>query len=62
MEYIIGNTYWASNPAAGRNMQSPGELVGWKENNLAILYNKRYGLFYATKTNLDQHNKSNEED
>lgn len=57
MEYIIGETYWASNPAAGHNMQSPGELVGWERDNLAILYNRRYGLFYATKKNLDEHNE-----
>ena len=55
-KYIIGETYWASNPAAGRNMQSTGELVGWEMDNLAILYNSRYGLFYATRKNLDEHN------
>lgn len=58
-KYIIGETYWASNPIAGRNIQSPGELIGWKDN-LAILYNQRYGLFYATRKNLDEHNEENQ--
>lgn len=60
MNYIIGETYWASNPAAGRNMQSPGELIRWTENDVAILYNKRWGIFYATKKNLNSHNKEKE--
>ena len=31
--YKIGEKYWASNPKAGRNMQSSGTLIGWDEYN-----------------------------
>jgi len=55
-QYIIGETYWAKNPAAGRNMQTCGELIGWADDGRAILYNKRWGKFYATIENLDEHN------
>lgn len=55
-KYIIGEKYFASNYLAGKNMQSSGELVGWTEHNLAILYNKNWGIFYATVKNLDEHN------
>ena len=56
MKYIIGETYWASNKAAGKNIQSCGELIGWTKDGMAILYNKRWGRIYATIENLDQHN------
>ena len=55
-KYIIGETYWATNKKAGRNMQSCGILIGWKDENTAILENKRWGKIYATVENLDSHN------
>lgn len=55
-EYKIGETYYASNPKAGRGIQSCGELIGWKDDNTAILWNKRWGKIYATIKNLDEHN------
>lgn len=55
-KYKMGETYWASNEKAGINMQSCGELVGWTDDGLAILWNKRWGKIYATKKNLDEHN------
>lgn len=54
--YEIGGFYYASNPLAGRNMQSGGTLVGWTESGKAILYNKRWGNIIATVENLDAHN------
>ena len=59
MEYVIGNTYWASNPKAGKHMQGCGELIGWKNRTTAMLFNKRWGIIFATKENLDKHNKEN---
>lgn len=55
--YKIGEKYWASNPNAGKNMQSCGTLVNWDKYNNAILFNPRWGYWYATKENLDEHNK-----
>ncbi len=55
-KYKIGEVYWASNERAGRNMQSCGELIGWTEDGLAILWNKKWGRIYATVKNLDEHN------
>ena len=55
-KYIIGETYWFKNPAAGRNMQSPGVLINWTDSGLAVLSSKRYGTIYATVENLDVHN------
>ena len=55
-KYRIGETYWATNPKAGHNMQSNGVLVGWTADNKAILENKRWGTFYATIQNLNEHN------
>lgn len=57
-KYKIGETYWATNPKAGKNMQSCGELIGWSKDNLAILYNNRWGKIYATVKNLDRHNST----
>ena len=54
--YRIGETYWAANPEAGRNAQSPGILTGWTADGKAILQNKRWGRIYATVRNLDEHN------
>ena len=60
MNYQIGQTYWVSNPKAGKNKQTCGELLGWAANNtLAILYNKRWGMLYASIDNLNKHNKDN---
>lgn len=55
-KYEIGGFYYASNPLAGRNMQSGGTLVGWTESGKAVLYNKRWGNILATVENLDAHN------
>ena len=54
--YKIGEKYWVTNPKAGRNMQSCGTLIRW-DNNIAILFNDRWGYLYATRENLDWHNK-----
>ena len=54
--YRIGETYWATNPEAGRNAQSPSILTGWTADGKAILQNKRWGRIYATVRNLDEHN------
>ena len=56
--YKIGEKYWASNPNAGRNIQSSGTLIGWDENNNAILFNNRWGYWNVSKENLDLHNGS----
>lgn len=55
--YKIGEKYWASNPKAGRNIQSPGTLAGWDEYNNAILFNDRWGYWHVSIENLDSHNK-----
>lgn len=59
MIYTVGETYWATNPKAGKNRQSCGKLMGWKDQDTAILYNKRWGIIFATKENLDKHNEEN---
>ena len=55
-KYVIGQTYWATNPKAGRNKQSCGVLVGWTSDGKAILENKRWGTILATFQNLNEHN------
>ena len=55
-KYKMGGFYYAKNPYAGRNVQSPGTLVGWTESGDAILYNRRHGRWTATVQNLDDHN------
>ena len=55
-KYQIGETYWATNPKAGRNKQSCGVLIGWTPDHLAILWNKNWGTIYATEENLNNHN------
>ena len=55
--YQIGETYWASNPKAGHNIQSPGILIKWNDFNNATLFNKRWGYWNISKENLDLHNK-----
>lgn len=55
-KYRIGETYWATNPKAGRNRQSCGILVRWTADCKAVLYNKRHGEWCATIKNLDEHN------
>ena len=56
--YRIGEKYWASNPKAGKNIQSNGILIDWDQYNNAILFNQHWGYWYATKENLDKHNKN----
>ena len=55
--YKIGEKYWASNPLAGRHMQSNGTLVGWDKYGNAILFNDRWGYLTVSIENLDSHNK-----
>ena len=55
-KYEIGDTYWASNPKAGKNKQSCGTLIGWTKGGKAILYNRRYGEIRATLEDLNAHN------
>lgn len=55
-KYVIGQTYWATNPKAGHNKQSCGVLVGWTADSKAILENKRWGTILATFKNLNEHN------
>ena len=55
-EYQFGKLYWVTNPKAGKHTQSCGELVKWVDENTAMLYNKRWGIIFATKENLDKHN------
>lgn len=55
-KYTIGEIYWASNLKAGKNKQSNGKLLGWLSNNIAILFNKKWGVIYATLENLEEHN------
>jgi hypothetical protein len=55
-KYVIGQTYWATNPKAGHNKQSCGVLVGWTADGKAILENKRWGTILATFKNLNEHN------
>ena len=55
-KYKIGGIYWAKNPKAGRNRMSQGVLLGWTPSGMAVLENKRWGIFYATTENMDKHN------
>ena len=56
IKYIIGERYWVSNPKAGKNKQSSGKLIRWVNNDLAVLYNERWGFIFATLENLNNHN------
>lgn len=55
-EYLIGEVYRASNPKAGKNRLSCGVLKGWTEDGLAQLKHPRWGIFTATREDLDAHN------
>lgn len=57
MDYIIGNVYWVHNPKAGKNMQSPGKLISWVDNTIAMLYNERWDILFADIENLNKHNE-----
>ena len=54
--YEIGETYWTTNPKAGKNKQSSGILIGWTEKGEAILYSKRYCEIKTTIEDLNDHN------
>jgi len=52
--YIIGEKYYARYT---RGWQCLAELLEIDEkNNLYLMYNKRHGVFYTTKEDLDEKN------
>ena len=54
-KYEIGGFYYFKYPYM-RNRQTGGRLMGWTDNGMAVMLNKKYGTFFVTVEDLDAHN------